>query len=661
MVTHQVFINAPQRSTHVDLTTTDLRQCDRLQLAMFSGKGGVGKTTLSCGFARRWAQQFPNERVLLISTDPAHSLGDVLQTTVDAELRGVEDLPNLQVQALDAQALLTQFKADYGKVLELLVERGSFVEGSDLGPVWDLSWPGLDELMGILEIQRLLRENAADRVVVDMAPTGHSLNLLSLMDFLDNLLDSLDLFQAKHREMSERLAGRYTPDDADEFLQTIRVKLADGRQLLQDGDRTACLIVAIPEPMSWEETRRFMDALNTLNISVGGIFVNHLLAASAGMDGNSHGVVGAENAYAEQRLLVSKFLDLAASHTIPVFRAPQQSAEPIGARGLDDLMMQVQVASPVDPAYRDLELPPVVWPEKLDPGFYDFIDEHRQLLIIGGKGGVGKTTVAAAIAWGLADRHPDRQVRVISIDPAHSLGDAFGQPLGHDVQPISSNLSAQEIDADTVLETFREDYLWELAEMMGGSTGDENLQIAYGPEAWRQIVSQSLPGIDEMLSLLTIVELLESQQQDLIVLDTAPTGHLLRFLEMPTALGDWLAWIFKLWIKYQDVVGRVDLMGRLRTLRKRVMDSQKKLQNPEFTEFINVLQSQSAIVAESERLAQSLASMQVSHRYVVHNRYADGQDDVSPRFPDQTVVKLPSLPRAIAPIQQIQGAARLIF
>ncbi len=661
MVTHQLFTNTHQSPTQFEQPAADLRQCDTLQLAMFSGKGGVGKTTLSCGFARRWAQQYPNERVLLISTDPAHSLGDVLHMEIDAEFHSVEGLPNLQVQALDAQALLTQFKAEYGKVLELLVERGSFVDGSDLGPVWDLSWPGLDELMGILEIQRLLREKVGDRVVVDMAPTGHSLNLLSLMDFLDNLLDSLDLFQAKHREISERLAGRYTPDDADQFLKTIRADLAAGRQLLQNGDRTACLVVAIPEPMSWEETRRFLDALGTLGISVGGIFINRLLFPTSGMNGHGHAPMGFENAYAEQRLLVSKFLDLAVTQAIPVFQVPQQETEPIGAAGLDDLMMQVKAALPADPAYQDLTISPVIWPEKIAPGFCDFIDAKRQLLIIGGKGGVGKTTVAAAIAWGMADRHPDRQVRVISIDPAHSLGDAFGKTLGHEAQQISPNLSAQEIDAETVLEKFREDYLWELAEMMGGSTGDENLQIAYGPEAWRQIVSQSLPGIDEMLSLLTIVDLLESQQQDLIVLDTAPTGHLLRFLEMPTALGDWLAWIFKLWIKYQDVVGRVDLMGRLRTLRKQVMESQKKLQNPEFTEFINVLQSQSAIIAESERLAESLASMQVAHRYVVHNRYGSAQDDVAPRFPNQTVVKLSPLPRAIAPIEQIQGAAQLLF
>lgn len=677
MVTHQRFTGSDSSNTRQSSTTQSFTQpshtphvlqpCDTLQLAMFSGKGGVGKTTLSCAFARRWAQRFPTEKVLLISTDPAHSLGDVMQIHVDDVPRPTDDLPNLQVQSLNAELLLTEFKANYGKVLELLVERGSFVEGSDLGPVWDLSWPGLDELMGILEIQRLLRDNVADRVVVDMAPTGHSLNLLGLMDFLDNLLDSLDLFQGKHREISERLTGQYTPDDADSFLTTMRDDLAAGRQLLHDSATTACFIVAIPEPMSWEETRRFLTALNTLNISVGGIFVNRLLPPAPDMNQTSTRLdatnTAAHNiARAEQQVLVGKFLELATSHHLPVFRVAQQQGEPIGGVRLDHVMTHVEIASAHDPSYQNITLPPAVWPDKLVPGFCDFVAENRQLLIIGGKGGVGKTTVAAAIAWGMADRNPDRHVRVISIDPAHSLGDAFGCSIGHDVQDISSNLSAQEINAETVLEQFREDYLWELAEMMGGDTGDASLQIAYGPEAWKKIVAQSLPGIDEMLSLLTIVELLESQQQDLIVLDTAPTGHLLRFLEMPTALGDWLAWIFKLWIKYQDVVGRVELMGRLRTLRKRVMDAQKKLQDPQFTEFINVLQAQSAIIAESERLAQSLVSMQVSHRYVVHNRYDVFQEgDVAPHFPNQTVVKLPPLPRAIAPLEQIKGAATLLF
>ncbi|MFM7712710.1 MAG: ArsA family ATPase, partial [Microcystis sp.] len=206
--------------------------------------------------------------------------------------------------------------------------------------------------------------------------------------------------------------------------------------------------------------------------------------------------------------------------------------------------------------------------------------------------------------------------------PAHSLGDAFGTTLGHQSTQLTANLSGQEVDANIILEKFRDDYLWELAEMISGEGKEEgNIKLAYTPEAWRQIVAQSLPGIDEMLSLVKVIELLDQKEQDLIILDTAPTGHLLRFLEMPTALGDWLSWIFKIWMKYQNVLGRVDLMGRLRTLRQQVMSAQKKLKDPQHTEFIGVLQAQDAIVAEQVRLTASLKKMGVYQRYVVQNRY----------------------------------------
>lgn len=627
-----------------------MHQYDALQLAMFSGKGGVGKTTSSCGFARQWAQQFPDDRILLLSTDPAHSLGDVLQMPVEDRPLSVADLPNLQVRALDAEVLLKEFKARYGEVLELLVERGSFVQGEDLSPVWDLSWPGVDELMGILEIQRILRDQEADRVVVDMAPSGHTLNLFGLMDFLDNLLSAMDLFQEKHRVITQSFTGQYTLDEADRFLAEMKADLADGRQLLQHPTRTACMIVALAEPMSYLETRRFLEFLQKLQIPIGGIFVNRLLSATAD--------ASMQNAIQEQQETLEKFLVLADFH--PVFSLPQQEKEPVGAVALDQLMHQVTIAHPLPKIARTTS-EAVQLPKKVLPVFNDFVAEGRRLILVGGKGGVGKTTVSAAIGWGLAQKYPQKKIRIISIDPAHSLGDAFGITLGHEPTWLSSNLSAQEVDAHQVLDRFREEYLWELAEMMSGETGDGSLKIAYGPEAWRQIVSQALPGIDEMLSLITVMELLEQGEQDLIILDTAPTGHLLRFLEMPSALGDWLAWIFKLWIKYQNVVGRIEFMGRLRTLRQRVMQAQKQLKDPSQTEFIGVLQAQSAVVAETERLTQALSDMGVSQRYIVHNRFVMGQSVSDQAFQNQTVVHLPQLPRGIGPSAQIAVAAELLF
>ncbi|MFN5871528.1 MAG: ArsA family ATPase, partial [Aphanizomenon sp.] len=187
------------------------------------------------------------------------------------------------------------------------------------------------------------------------------------------------------------------------------------------------------------------------------------------------------------------------------------------------------------------------------------------------------------------------------------------------------------------------------------------INIAYLPEAWRQIMSQALPGIDEMLSLITIMDLLDSSQQDLIILDTAPTGHLLQFLEMPTALGDWLSWIFKLWMKYQNVLGRVDFIGRLRSLRQQVVKAQKKLKNPKHTQFVGVIQAESAIIAEHIRLTESLKTIGIQQRYVVQNRYTEDVEIESSLFSQQTIIRLPNLPRSVEPIARIKGAADLLF
>lgn len=338
----------------------------------------------------------------------------------------------------------------------------------------------------------------------------------------------------------------------------------------------------------------------------------------------------------------------------------QQTQEPIGAEALDRLLAQLKVAD-LDSSPRPVNQT-VLWPEPVPPGLCDFVTAGRRLVVVGGKGGVGKTTVAAAIAWKMAEQHPAASVRVISIDPAHSLSDALGQPLGHQPVTLTPNLSGQEVDAHQMLEQFRTDYLWELAAMMGGEDDlGGGLKMIYGPEAWRQIVSEALPGIDEMLSLITVMELLERNQQQLIVLDTAPTGHLLRFLEMPTALAEWLAWIFKLWIKYQDVVGRTEFMGRLRTLRQRVVQAQKKLKDASYCEFVGVVCNQSAILAEAQRLSQSLAMMGIHQPYIVHNRYQPGRSLPEHMFEPQTVVRLPLLPCNVSPLEQIQGAANLLF
>ena len=339
-----------------------------------------------------------------------------MQVEVTEQASPLPDLPNLSVQALNAKQLLLEFKAKYGNYLELLVERGSFVEGEDLTPVWDLNWPGIDEVMGLLEIQRLLAQKTVARIVVDMAPSGHTLNLLGIKDFLDVVLNSLELFQQKHRTIATTFTGRYTPDEVDEFLANMKSELAESNRLLQDANFTACLVVAIAEPMSLLETQRFLDNLQQLEITCGGLLVNKILT-----DINQD-----IDRYSEQQKLLNSFLNISVIH--PLFTVPQQITQPLGSLALDHLISQIQKVDTVA-----LVSPPTIqWPAKISPSFNDFINEGKQLIIIGGKGGVGKTTVAAAISWALASSYPDKNIRLISIDPAHSLGDAFGQKLRHE-------------------------------------------------------------------------------------------------------------------------------------------------------------------------------------------------------------------------------------
>lgn len=249
----------------------------------------------------------------------------------------------------------------------------------------------------------------------------------------------------------------------------------------------------------------------------------------------------------------------------------------------------------------------------------DFLAQGIRLLLVGGKGGVGKTTVAGALAWNLAQRHPDRQLLLVSIDPAHSLGDLFGVKLGQDPLPLLPNLLGQEIEAAAVLERFRQEYLEEVAAILAGE-GTAGVEVQYDPQAWRQLLQMAPPGLDEVMALLTVLEQEASGQFNLVVVDTAPTGHLLRFLQMPQALEGWVSLALKLWLKYRDVVGRPEWAQRLRDLLGQVRQLRQRLRDPQFVSFIPVFNPEQAVLAETERLLAELDALGIPHPYAVLNR-----------------------------------------
>src|SRR5262249_34974841 len=158
----------------------------------------------------------------------------------------------------------------------------------------------------------------------------------------------------------------------------------------------------------------------------------------------------------------------------------------------------------------------------------------------GGKGGVGKTTVSAAAALHLARAHPDRRVLLLSTDPAHSLADVFAV-RGNIARPDGAprNLTIRELDAARAFAERRQQNelaLGEVASAFGASAGGESASgiTVRGPSAAAsRLIELAPPGIDELFGMLSVVEARDAY--DLVVVDTAPTGHALRLLEMPDA------------------------------------------------------------------------------------------------------------------------------
>ncbi len=171
----------------------------KLKLIMFGGKGGSGKTTAACASAIHISLNHPEVKVLLISTDPAHSLGDSFDFRIGSQIIPIKEVPGLSVLEIDASALLETFKGRHKDAIQKLADRGTYFDQQDIAEFFCLSLPGLDELMAIIKVADILRSNDYDLIILDTAPTGHTMSLLDLPRHMLKWISVFDLMQNKHR------------------------------------------------------------------------------------------------------------------------------------------------------------------------------------------------------------------------------------------------------------------------------------------------------------------------------------------------------------------------------------------------------------------------------------------------------------------------------
>ena len=612
-----------------------------VRLHFFAGKGGVGKTT--CAAAAAVAAAEAGTRVAVISTDPAHSLGDAVGRGLGPAPRRVPVRAGaLDAVELDADRALARWLARWRPTLSTIAERGTYLDDEDLERLLRLSFPGVDELMALVELARLAEHGRYELVVVDTAPTGHALRLLAMPRTLQRIASVLNDMYAKHRFLADSLGRGYRADAADRLI----AELDDGGRrlaaLLRDPARCRFSWLMLPERLALAETRDGIAALAADGIQVGELIVNRLTPPP------DAGCALCRGRHAEEARVVGQ-----ARRAFPalVLRGvPALEREPRGPgalRAVGRLLRSRSVGS-VAPggrtAAKSMLVPGSRWggetrasrpsgsPSARQRPSHSWLDVIApagvRLVVFAGKGGVGKTTCAAGAALALA-RRPRARVLLLSADPAHSLGDALGAALDDDERAVPgapAGLRARELDAARALERTRERYRRAVEDTFDSLLRGSRFDVAYDRQALHGLMDLAPPGLDELFAVLSLVEALGERQppHDAVVLDTAPTGHALRLLEMPATALAWVHALLAILLKYREVVGLGEVAAELVATARRLRELSALLADPVRARVVVVTRAAELPERETGRLLSRLRRLGIAVPAVLVNALTSG-------------------------------------
>jgi arsenite/tail-anchored protein-transporting ATPase len=596
------------------------------------GKGGVGKTTCAASIAIAAAKR--RLRTLVISTDPAPSLGDALQASLSHQPRRVAlGGGTLYAAEIDAPRALRQWLRPRRRALEQIALRGTWLDEDDVAKLLRLSLPGIDEVAALLEIARFGADRRFDLIVVDTAPTGHTLRMLTMPETLRRVATAFDSLQAKHRVVVEALVGTYAGDNSDALIEEIDRQGGDLAGFLRDAATTRVSWVTLPEDLSVDETEAAVLALTKNDIPVRDVIVNRRTPVAP----DPCRWCAARRAVESRAIthLRSRFPRL------PTIEVAARAREPRGLRMLAEIGAEIGAAPPmvgmpvrsprVAVAARASVRSVRVVSARMATKNFDLFDRSTtRLVLFGGKGGVGKTTCAAATALVLAEK-TDETILLLSTDPAHSVASVLGQHVGatpRRVRGAPANLKVREIDASRELQRIRTRYSESIDalfdRLVRHQAGGVDVDASYDREATQRLIALAPPGIDELAAVIEVMDAIETGAVRTMVIDTAPTGHALRLLEMPELVHDWTKALMSILLKYQSLAGIGEFgpalvklsqgLGRLRTL----------LTDPIRTSFIVVTRGAALPREETRDLLRRLDQLTIRVPAVVVNAVGRG-------------------------------------
>lgn len=531
-----------------------------LRLLLFGGKGGVGKTTCAVATALYLAEQHPQGKYLLLSTDPAHSVADSL-----AEL----PVPsNLLVRELDAKASMERFMERNRANLREVAARGTFLDDEDISQLLDLTLPGLDELMAFIEVAEWVEQETYAGIIVDTAPTGHTLRFLHTPQLIRQWLGAVDSLLGKHRYMKRLFSGSYHPDHLDRFLLDLTSAVDRVEDILKDPERSCFVPVFLAEGMSLQETLRLAETLCRMEIPFQEMVVNQVFPES---DCRACTAVRGR-----QLQNLSEARDRLGDHPlwcVPIYPEEARGSLPLHAfweqasRLEEQNWIQKGISGSSDGPVPRVEMP---GPPPRPPS---------SLILFAGKGGVGKTTLACATAVHMAQERVERAILLFSSDPAHSVSDCLETPVGGKPTPILPGLAAVEMDGQAEFDSLKRAYQDELESFLDQVA--PNMELTFDQEVMERMMDLSPPGLDEVMALTKALDFLTAGDYETLILDTAPTGHLVRLLELPELIDQWLKVFFDLFLKYKRIFRLPGVSKKMVQISKDVKSLRSMLKDPE--------------------------------------------------------------------------------